>query len=380
MKKKFLYAIATLIGMTVGAGIFSLPYTALRAGFFPVIFYLLLLASVLFLIYLLYGEIILITGSKYRLVGYSQIYLGKPGQAIATFSAIFGFYGVLLIYLIIGGRFLNLVLNPFFGGSEFLWTLVFFAVNALAIFFGLRVVASIEFFMSGFLFLVIFLFLIFGCPKINWAHFIDYSFVWPQIFYPYGIVLFALLGTVAIPELCQILGEAKHLIKKAIFWGTFIPVLIYVLFVITIFGISGIGTSKEAIEGLVPYFGQPIILIGAIFGLLAISTSFLVLGTNLKKVFQYDYKIGHGFSWALSCFVPLILYLSGFKNFIFIIGLVGAVMGGIDAILIILIYKKAKSLGKVAPGYKLKVPNLALAFLGLIFVLGIIYQIFQLFD
>lgn len=378
MKKRFFYAVATLVGMTVGAGIFSLPYTALKAGFVPVIFYLFFLTGALFIIYLLYAKIILATRKKYRLVGYSQLYLGKAGKTIATLSALLGFSGTLLVYVILGGQFLSLFLSSVLGGSIFLWTVIFFIANSVAIFFGLKMVGSAEFIMNGFLFLLLIVFLVFGWAAINWNNFIEHTVVWRQIFFPYGLALFALLGVTAIPELCQLLEKQKFLIKKAIFWGTFLPLLIYILFILIVLGVSGVNTSKDAILGLVPFFGQPIILVGAIFGLLTISTSFLVLGTNFKKVFQYDYKLGHFLSWLLVCFIPLVLLMFGLKNYILVIGFVGAVMGGIDGLLIILIYKKVRSLRKEISEYSLKVPNLVLGFLGLIFVLGIIYQLFQI--
>ena len=372
MKKNFFYAVAILVGMTIGAGIFSLPYAASKAGFFPVVFYLLFLSGVLFAVYLFYAKIISATGKKKRLVGYSQKYLGKTGKSVAAFSAFFGFYGALLVYLILAGRFLNLVLSPLLGGSELLWMIVFFALHLLAILAGLRAVASIEFFMSVFLLLVVFVFLIFGWAKINWSNFINFSFSCSNIFFPYGVVLFSLLGMAAIPEMSQILHNDKSLVKKAIFLGTLIPVLVYLLFVLVVFGVTGADTSKEAILGLAVYFGQPIIALAAIFGIFAVSTSFLVLATNLRKVFQYDYKLPRLTSCFLACFVPLVLYLLGLKNFISIIAFAGGVMGGIDGILILLIYKKVKKIERS------RAPSFVLGLLGLVFVLGIFYQIFQL--
>jgi len=40
MSKNFFYAVAILVGTIVGAGVFGIPYTIARFGFFPGIFYL----------------------------------------------------------------------------------------------------------------------------------------------------------------------------------------------------------------------------------------------------------------------------------------------------------------------------------------------------
>ena len=78
------------------------------------------------------------------------------------------------------------------------------------------------------------------------------------------------------------------------------------------------------------------------FGLLTTFTSFIALGLTLKKVFWYDLKIGKNIAFAITCFIPLVLFLIGIKQFIPIISFVGATMLGIDGILILLMYRKIK--------------------------------------
>ena len=76
---------------------------------------------------------------------------------------------------------------------------------------------------------------------------------------------------------------------------------------------------------------------------------------------------------ALTCFVPFLFFLLGFRRFIVIIGFTGAVALGLEGIIVILLYReylKDNFSKKINPAYYL---------LGLIFILGIIFEIIYFF-
>jgi len=52
----FIYAVATLIGVIVGAGIFGLPFVSLKSGFFVTAFYLVILSVMMFFVHVFFGE------------------------------------------------------------------------------------------------------------------------------------------------------------------------------------------------------------------------------------------------------------------------------------------------------------------------------------
>ncbi|MFH1445152.1 MAG: aromatic amino acid transport family protein, partial [Nanoarchaeota archaeon] len=105
------------------------------------------------------------------------------------------------------------------------------------------------------------------------------------------------------------------------------------------------------------------------------ATSFLTLGLALMWVYHYDYKIKKHTAWALTVSLPLILALSGLMTFIQTIGIVGAVAGGIEGVLIVAMHKRAKKLGDREPEYSIKhYPILSFILIAL-FVIGIILTI-----
>jgi tyrosine-specific transport protein len=373
MNKRFFHAVAMMVGMIVGVGIFGVPYAVEKVGFALGVFYIFVLGVILLLVHLLYGEVVLRTGGLHRLVGYAEIYLGKKGKIIAAAAQILSFYGALIAYIIIGGQFLHMLLAPILGGTILVYQLGFFVFMSLAVGAGLKLVAPIEFAMTIFLLAIAAIIFVFGLPYVWYPNL--YVMNLKEIFFPYGVILFALGGAAAVPAIRDLMKGQEEKMKKAITWGTAIPLVITIMFTFVVIGVSGEGTTSEAISGLVGPLGENIVILGAVFGFLAIATSFLVLGLNLKEIFHLDYKINGWFSWLLACGVPLLVFLLAKPEFISVVGFTGAVMGGLEGILIILIWLKARDEGKRRPEYSLKVSEWALSLVVLIFILGIFYKL-----
>ncbi len=374
--KDFFYAVSTLIGTAIGAGTFGLPYVVARSGFLSGIFLLIFLGIIVLLINLIYGEITLRTEKKHRLVGYSEKYLGKNGKRVALLSSLFTLYGSILAYIIISGQFLNSLFNNYFGGNEFTYSLISFVFVSVGIYFGLRVIKRMELLMTIFLLAVMGMIFLKGLPFVKPANLLSLNL--SQSFLPFGAILFSLGAMSAIPEIEHILKKDQKRVKKAIIIGNLIPEILYIIFILVIVGVSGAATSKEALSGFSLAVGDGVVTIGFTFGILAIITSFLMIGVNIKEMFMYDYGIGKKLSWLITCFVPLIIFILGIRDFIEVINFVGGVAGGLTGILVILIYLKIRSnpkLSDLKPAYQINVPKIVLALMVLVFILGIVYQL-----
>ncbi|MFA5878014.1 MAG: aromatic amino acid transport family protein [Candidatus Staskawiczbacteria bacterium] len=362
---KYILAVATFSGTVIGVGIFSLPYIATKVGMWVMLAYLLVLTGLVILIHLIFSEVALQTPDFLRLPGYSKIYLGNWGRAVALIATILGYIGTLLAYIIIGGVFLANLLVPILGGNIFLYILLYWILGAVFILWGINAVSRIEFW--GLVLFFISLIVIFW-KGFSFLHLGNLPIQMSDIsnwFLPYGPILFALWGATMIPEVEEMLGEDKKKTKKVVLVATIIPAICYLLFILFVVAISGAGTTLEAITGLQGLLGKNVMSLMFFAGFLATFTSFIAVGLTLKKVFWYDLTMPHYFSWVLTCSVPLLLYLLGFQDFIKTIGLVGGVGIAIEGILILLIYdkiKKNKSRFLIYP-------------LILIFLAGIIYEI-----
>lgn len=368
--KNFILATASLIGTIIGAGVFGIPYVTAKAGVLPCLFYFLVLGASLLLLHLFFGEIVLRTRGKHRLVGYVEKYLGKRAKAPVAFSTIVGTIGALLAYVILAGKFLKIISPSFL--SSFQWSLILWAILSFFVLLGIKSIAPVELLMNIGFFVAISLIFIFCLSKIELSNFTLISS--QHIFLPFGVLLFSLVGWSAVPEIEAILKEKKNL-KKVIVSAMMICICFYILFGLLLSGVTGKSTTQEALEGLLPILGQKIMVLGGIFGVLAISTSFLILGNYVKNTLIFDYRFPPLLAFFIACFSPLFLFLVGIRGFIPVIGVVGTFVGLVEGTSIALIYKKAKKQGDKTPGYSLKIPNILIYFLIAILVLGTAAQI-----
>ena len=167
-------------------------------------------------------------------------------------------------------------------------------------------------------------------------------------------------------------------LKSVIIIGTLIPALVYLIFIALVLGVNGNATTADALTGLKTVLGSTVLIAGFLVGIIATFTSYLTVGQTLKETFWYDLKFSHFTAWVIACFVQLILYLVGLKNFISIIGFVGAITFATDGILVFLIYLKAKKTGKVKPDYEIKIPRLVSYLIITIFLFGAIIEILKI--
>lgn len=361
----FVYAL--LIFSIIGVGIFSLPYIASKVGIWVMSGYFLFLGLVVTIVHLFFGELALRTPDFKRLPGFAKYHLGKKGEIVAFASTIIGIFGALLAYLIVGGGFLSEILGPIFGGNSEIWTLFYFILAATCIYFGVKAISKIDFWCLILFFSVLIIIFFRALPILKIGNLLTNTGGIKNLFLPYGPVLFSLWGASIIPELEEMLGKRKDSLNKIIIISILFVILIYLFFIFLILGISGAKTPQSALIGLQKFLGNGMTYFAFLLGFLATFTSFITLGLTLRKIFWYDLNIEKNLSWIITCFLPLILFLAGFKNFIPIISFVGGVMLGIDGTLILLMYHKIK------PKDYLVYPLILILFS------GIIYEIINFF-
>lgn len=366
--KKFWATAFTLTGTIIGAGILGLPYVFAQAGFFVGVFWLIILGSIVLYTNLCLGEISLRTKETHQIPGYAEKYLGKSGKRLMLFAIAFGVYAALLAYLIGEGQSLSKI---FTGGTNYalhfgigFWFLMTFLLKE-----GLRGLKRVE--TWGVLAIIGIILYVFASffPRIDYANinFAEYS----NFFLPFGVVMFAMLGFAAIPEMRRtIKGQEKNL-RKSIIVGTLIPVVLYIMFAFAFVGVLGKNVEQVATLS----FGNVITVLG-IFTML---TSYFVLSFALKDIFRYDLKRKELSFWFVSL-VPLALYvlvsLYGFLDFVKVIGIGGVVSGGLTAIIVFVMNIKSKKKGKRRPEFKIPINEIIALVLGIVFVFGMIAEIF----
>jgi len=371
-KRKFFSAAFTLTGTIIGAGILGLPYVFAKAGFFIGLFWLIFLGLILLFVGLCMGEITLRTKKIYQLPGYSNKYLGKWGGRVMFVAIIFGIYSALLAYLIGEGQSLS---KLFTGGVEyaFIFGIGFWMIMTYLLKGGLERLKNIGFFGVIAVIIIITLVFLILLPevKIENINYVNSS----NFFIPFGVVLFSLLGLNSIPELRREIEKDKKIMKKAIIFGASIPIILYLMFTLVFVGVFGGNVAEIATLSFTGVFGKFLLLLG----ICTMMTCFFILSFALRDCFIFDLR-NKKVSFFYVSLVPLLLYiLVNFFNlagFVQILGLGGAVSGGIMGILILFMNRAAKKKGDVKPEYSIKINWFIIGFLSLVFLAGILFEIF----
>lgn len=291
-------------------------------------------------------------------------------------------YGALTAYIIKTGEFLNALLSPILGGTTMLYSIIFFIFSFIIIYEGIKIVEKSEVSMVFLIFIIIIIIAIFAIPNLNTNNLTNFNI--KNFFIPYGIVFFAFLATPAIPAMNEELKNNKKALKKAIIIGSLIPLFIYILFALIVVGITGINTTDGAILGLATILGNKLLILGSILGILTMATSFIAVAFALVEMYHFDYKLKRKISSVFSCFIPLIIALiiinSNIKNAFFkVLDITGSIGGSLAAILIILIWLKAKKLGNRKPEYSINKKNILILIMILMLILGIVIKSYEIF-
>jgi amino acid permease len=370
---KFYQSIAVLVGYIIGVGMFGLPFLTSQAGVLSFLTLLVLITIVQYFCSLIFASVILETKEYHRLPGYAEIYIGKFWKHLGLLAKIIGNYGSLLAYIIITGIFLNELLAPVFGGNEFFYATLLFAIETAIIFFGVTSIGRAELVMTGLLLLTVIILCVQGMTHVKIA---NYSVIsWKQFFLPYGAMLLALDGSGAIPLTIKLLKRDRPAIRKAIRVSTLLSAAVIFFFVLVIVGVSGAGTTADALSGIRGILGGKVIALALVFGVLTMVTSFLGVAEDMRESLAEDYKINKFAAWALALFIPYVLYLIGMRDLIVIISFAGAIAGGLSAIILILIFLKLRKEENRLILFKRKPKVLFLSFLILLFVAGMVYEV-----
>jgi len=369
------YAVAVLIASTVGIGFFGIPYTFAQAGTGIGVIFLLVIAALVLLVNLLYGEIILRTHERHQFVGYVKTYLGPWAHKINLINFWISIYGAIIGILILNGTFLAHVLE-YFGPrtSPVILSTIIVAIVALLVFAGLKTVSHVDLGVMVLAISIVALIALSGIFRITGSNFVFWNH--GSWFLPFGVILFSLNGMQGVPLVREVLVGMEHRYRRVLIFGTLIPATLYLIFSLVVVGITGSETSPEAIPALAGKLGDEVILFGSLIGFLTSSTILLSVVTAFRTSLREDFKLRRKSDFLLPLLPPLLLFWFGVRDFIVILSLVGGVAVSIDMILLLLVYAKAKNRGNRIPEFSINVPRpLLYAVMG-IFALGAAYALF----
>jgi len=341
---------------------FAIPYAFAQSGFLMGILYLIFFSLIIIKINLSYANIISKKSGNYRFVSFASSHLGQPGFWAGIFTVVLGLLLGLTIYIVLAGSFWDLIIQA----NGYSPNILFWALGSLSVIVSLKKLAGFDFLTFIVMGLII-VFLLFlglrdGAPVPLLANQAT------GLLIPYGIILFALHSRAAIAPLEDYFEEKGISWKKArrpIAWGTILSAVLFLAFAVGVSTLSPGGISEDAVSGLA--IPEPIMAAVGILGILAIWTSYLVLGTEIRDVLIHDLRIPRWVALMLITFVPILLYSAGATSFATLVGIGGAIFLATECVLVMLM--DGKVVGKLSQLDKLLIA---------VFVFGGLYEIFHI--
>lgn len=374
-----LEAMAVLVGTIIGGGVFVLPYVNIKSGILITNIWLVLLCLIVCLLHLIFGEIILKTNKEMKLPGYAGHYLGKPVKKFLNFVSIFSNAFSLLIYIILANKFLHILMGDNLNYLKpYTFVLVWLVLN---IFLFLKIYLASKLNFSLTVLLVGLMILLSGLcfNQINWSG-IHHDIQTATNFWyiSYGVIFFAIDGLVAMPMMFMFLKNnkvSKRTYKLSVILSYICVFIIFFMFMNTVSLVSGFGTSIDTFTGLMPFLGRNVLILGSIIGLLAVITSYIVFVHYYKDMLICDVNCNKWLGYIVSIFLPLLFLLTNVNKVDNLMSLVGGVIGGVIAVIVLLMYVKVRDKKQTVSPYNLNLPNWLLITVGTICFLGATLQI-----
>ncbi len=312
----FWEAASIIIGHGIGAGILSVPYLASRNSWWDILW----IAAVVYLINLLLHFMIAELsynngGAQFIRCFEKELFVGRIGKILTWIAfALLGFSTIVNVSGFITGA--AAALTAWLGLPELAAMLLFYIVSAAIVYLGLKVVGVCEkiavFSMVGVVGILLAATLFSELSPLSTD-----SIAFTNLLALYSMVAFSLSAVMSTPQVVKGLqGDVKQ-IRQAIAAGTGLNLLL--ILVITFMTLLGAGrdiSQNGALVDLAAHLGGWVSIIGYIFTLLALATSFWANTLNLRDIVDEQVHWGPQWSWLVASLPCLVIALLRFTSFV----------------------------------------------------------------
>ncbi len=315
-KLTFFEAASLIIGHGVGAGILSVPYIASRNSIGDLLRILAAVYLINLLLHFMIAELSLHNGGAQFIKCFeNDLFIGKHGKVL-TWGA-FVILGLSVIVnvsgFITGG---GAVLVSWLGMPAWAAMTVFYGAAAAVVFFGMKLVGICEKIAVLSMAAVIGILVAAGL-KNGSADFEGSRVAWTNVMALYSMVSFSLSAVMSVPQVVKGLDGDRKQIAGAIAAGTGLNLaLVGVITFITLYTVGSGITENGALVDLSAKLGGWVSIIGYVFSLLALSTSFWANTLNLRDVFAEQTGMGNRKSWLITSLPCLFIALLGLTSFV----------------------------------------------------------------
>ncbi|QKO40844.1 amino acid permease [Serratia marcescens] len=352
----FLEGVAMIVGTNIGAGVLSIAYASSKAGFLPLLFWLVLVGSLTTITMLYVAESTLRTRAHLQLSGLAKRYVGGLGAWLMFASVCVNSVGALTAYMTGSGK----LLQSLFGISPALGSLLFFVPAAGVLYLGLKAIGRGEKFIS--IGMVVMLTALVAATLLKdttqMRNLLDGD--WRYMVPVFNVVVFCFSAQYIVPEMARGFADKPEQLPKAIIVGMVVTFILLAAVPMSVIALSGLdGISDVATISWGQALGQWAFFSANIFALCAMLTSYWGLGGSfLTNIFD-KFRLGNDelplrrFGVLLLVVVPpFALAYSGLVSFVNALYFAGVLSGVILSIMPMLILRGARKQGDQTPRWQ----------------------------
>ena len=312
----FLEATGIIVGHGVGAGILSVPYLASHNSFRETVFILIFAYLVALVLHLIIAELSYNNnGAQFVKCFDSELFAGKI-KTVLTWTA-FILLGVSVIVNV--SAFLTgaaAVFAQWFGLPDFVGILVFYVLGASVVFVGMKLVGICE--KYAVIAMVIVMGVIFVATLMRGTEALPTGWRgFNNALALFGMISFSLSAVMSTPQVVKGLGGDKKRIRSSIALGLAVNAsLIFLITLTTLLGTGGDVSEEGAFVDLARRFGGWVAVVGYVFTLLALATSFWANTLNLRDIVSEQTGWGRRLSWLIASLPCLVLAMLGLDSFV----------------------------------------------------------------
>ncbi|AHY09316.1 hypothetical protein ALQ63_03712 [Serratia plymuthica] len=352
----FLEGVAMIVGTNIGAGVLSIAYASSKAGFLPLLFWLVLVGSLTTITMLYVAESTLRTRAHLQLSGLAKRYVGGIGAWLMFASVCVNSVGALTAYMTGSGK----LLQSLFGISPAIGSLLFFVPAAGVLYLGLKAIGRGEKFIS--IGMVVMLTALVAATLLKDTTQMrnlldgDWRFMVPV----FNVVVFCFSAQYIVPEMARGFSDKPEQLPKAIIVGMAVTFVLLAAVPMSVIALSGLNNiSDVATISWGQALGQWAFFSANIFALCAMLTSYWGLGGSfLTNIFD-KFRLGNDeqplrrFGVLLLVVVPpFALAYSGLVSFVNALYFAGVFSGVILSIMPMLILRGARKHGDQTPRWQ----------------------------
>ncbi len=374
---KTIGSIFIISGTCIGAGMLALPISTATSGFMSSVFLLITCWVLMYFTGLLVLEVNLRLPVGANFVSMAYATLGNWGRAITWLTYLMLLFSLMAAYETGGGELINSLLNTALHTQLPHWTgdIVMVLLFGTIVYTGTTCSDYINRILIIGLAISYALLLVFLSPHIKpsqlWVGHVKYLLAAAPI-------LFTSFGYhITIPTLRRYLDSDLKKLKKIILFGSALPLIVYLLWEMIIFGIIPLlgphslntimvsGHASTGITDSLNYILQNSWLahIVGFFGFFALTTSFLGVSLSLFDCLMDGLKLPRNHKGkvisAFLCFIPplifAIIYPKGFIAALAYAGTMVAILHGIIPALMAWVSRHSHITGYRAPGGSLAI-------------------------